>query len=274
MPTSPLPTGPRAGDEEPTQADPDAGAADATDLRARLRAMGWTVAAHNDYADDAGAARTFWSFVNAKTFQYVKGWGATDAEALRVCFRHAQALGFLTADSGARFESNTGKPLGRAFVSPITLEERHALADMAYQWAVDADDETSLALVERMLQRLGLSLTAEKNCRVSPCAPDRYRPVDPLEVTPPADDLIENRPRAIRAVDGLFTSATKPPAASVVDTVIRELGLMTQARREHIARCALIDGVAAGVTGIALGRLFDDYAQAIIAKEKAKADKL
>ena len=44
-----------------------------------LRALGWTVAVHNDYRLD-GVAHTFWLFT--KGGQAVKGEGRTDAEAL------------------------------------------------------------------------------------------------------------------------------------------------------------------------------------------------
>lgn len=46
-----------------------------------LRAMGWSVAVHNDYKLN-GASFTFWLFTKGETA--VKGEGRTDAEALNV----------------------------------------------------------------------------------------------------------------------------------------------------------------------------------------------
>jgi hypothetical protein len=46
-----------------------------------IRALGWTVAVHNDYVL-AGAPMTFWLFTYPRTGRFVKGEGCTDAQAL------------------------------------------------------------------------------------------------------------------------------------------------------------------------------------------------
>lgn len=48
-----------------------------------LRALGWSVAVHNDYRQD-GAARTFWLLTHP-CGRWAKGEGRTDAEALDQC---------------------------------------------------------------------------------------------------------------------------------------------------------------------------------------------
>lgn len=48
-------------------------------LPADIRALGWSVAVHNDYRQD-GRPMTFWLFV--RDGRAVKGEGATDADAL------------------------------------------------------------------------------------------------------------------------------------------------------------------------------------------------
>lgn len=51
-----------------------------------LRALGWTVAVHNDYMLDS-CRMTFWLLTNPLTGTFVKGEGFTDAEALNQCRR-------------------------------------------------------------------------------------------------------------------------------------------------------------------------------------------
>jgi hypothetical protein len=46
-----------------------------------LREAGWMVAVHNDYTLN-GAQRTFWLLTNPRTGNFLKGEGASDAEAL------------------------------------------------------------------------------------------------------------------------------------------------------------------------------------------------
>jgi hypothetical protein len=55
----------------------------------QLRAQGWTVAVHNDYRLD-GRAHTFWLLTHPSGI-WVKGEGATDAEALQQCVEAALA---------------------------------------------------------------------------------------------------------------------------------------------------------------------------------------
>ena len=55
---------------------------------ATLRNNGWKVAVHNDYVLN-GQAMTFWLFTHSATNRFIKGEGATDAEALERC---AEAL--------------------------------------------------------------------------------------------------------------------------------------------------------------------------------------
>lgn len=47
-----------------------------------IRAAGWNVAVHNDYRLH-GKPHTFWLFTHAESGRFVKGEGASDAEALR-----------------------------------------------------------------------------------------------------------------------------------------------------------------------------------------------
>lgn len=58
---------------------------------AYLRAEGWRVAAHNDYALD-GQFMTFWLFTNPQNGRFVKGEGKTDAEALTYCEESIERL--------------------------------------------------------------------------------------------------------------------------------------------------------------------------------------
>jgi hypothetical protein len=53
-----------------------------------LRALGWSVAVHNDYKLH-GLSMTFWLFTHASG-RWIKGEGATDEEALAECLRHAR----------------------------------------------------------------------------------------------------------------------------------------------------------------------------------------
>lgn len=53
----------------------------------RLRALGWSVAVHNDYKIN-GLHMTFWLFTHPNG-RWVKGEGASDEDALVECLRGA-----------------------------------------------------------------------------------------------------------------------------------------------------------------------------------------
>jgi len=55
-----------------------------------LRGNGWMVAVHNDYVLN-GKAMTFWLFTHSGAGRFIKGEGATDAEALERCVDSAKA---------------------------------------------------------------------------------------------------------------------------------------------------------------------------------------
>ena len=52
-----------------------------------LRALGWSVAVHNDYKSN-GLPMTFWLFTHPSG-RWVKGEAASDEEALKECLRNA-----------------------------------------------------------------------------------------------------------------------------------------------------------------------------------------
>ena len=53
----------------------------------RLRALGWSVAVHNDYKLN-GLPMTFWLFTHPNG-RWVKGEGLTDEQALAICLGNA-----------------------------------------------------------------------------------------------------------------------------------------------------------------------------------------
>jgi hypothetical protein len=72
---------------------PDAGVAvdSIAGALAVFRAMGWTVAVHNDYRQH-GRLMTFWLLTHAESGRFAKGEGYTDAEALAAVSRAVQEL--------------------------------------------------------------------------------------------------------------------------------------------------------------------------------------
>ena len=56
----------------------------------RLRALGWSVAVHNDYKSN-GLPMTFWLFTHPNGL-WVKGEAASDEEALEECLNIALAI--------------------------------------------------------------------------------------------------------------------------------------------------------------------------------------
>lgn len=55
----------------------------------RLRALGWSVAVHNDYKTN-GTSMTFWLFTHP-TGRFIKGEGYTDEDALDECLASVSA---------------------------------------------------------------------------------------------------------------------------------------------------------------------------------------
>lgn len=68
---------------------PQEATADIVTMLAKLRGDGWMVAAHNDYRLH-GKVYTFWLFTNNDECRFIKGEGASDAEALSAALRLAE----------------------------------------------------------------------------------------------------------------------------------------------------------------------------------------
>lgn len=119
-----------------------------------IRALGWTVAVHNDYAIGRGkTARqmTFWLFTNAATGQFVRGEGLDDATACHAALEQIMKLRNAAAQD----------VLKKAEVAAKVAEARIEQPTKAQPWALERARRIPLDIDQMSVSPLNIEATYE-----------------------------------------------------------------------------------------------------------------